>query len=96
MHAIILYMDFSVSNPMNTQISFDTETPLDVHLPGPLVSGGLLFFVGIVGVFSLVMIYHWFTYGRNKVLSAGTTVVYLGGVLFFIGMIIQIFTSLAQ
>lgn len=89
-------MEFPIENPINTQISFHTETPLDIKLPASIVSSVLLVFVGVVGIFSLIMIYHWFTYGRNKIVSIGTTVVYVGGVLFFMGAIIELFTTFAK
>jgi hypothetical protein len=59
-------------------------------------SPALFVLIGVVGVFSIVMIYHWFTYGRNKILSFGTLIVYLCGVLFLMGGIIDIFMKLAK
>ncbi len=85
-----------MESPIDADISFFSEEPKDFKIPSEVVSPALLVFIGIVGLFSIVMIYHWFTYGRNKILSIGTMIVYLCGTLFLVGGIIDIFTKLAK
>lgn len=89
-------MEFSVENPLDTQISFSSESSKDFKIPENIASPTLMIFVAIVGIFSIVMIYHWFAYGRNKILSLGTTIIYVCGVLFLTGMIIQLFIAISK
>lgn len=89
-------MEFSVESPINVGSSFFSEETRDFKIPQNVVSPALFVLIGIVGVFSIVMIYHWFTYGKSKILSLSTLVVYLCGILFLLGGIIDIVTKLAK
>lgn len=89
-------MEFSIESPIDGGSSLFSEEPMDFKIPESVVSPALFVLIGVVGVFSIVMIYHWFTYGRNKILSFGTLIVYLCGVLFLMGGIIDIFMKLAK
>lgn len=89
-------MEFSIESPIDGGSSLFSEEPMDFKIPESVASPALFVLIGVVGVFSIVMIYHWFTYGRNKILSFGTLIVYLCGVLFLMGGIIDIFMKLAK
>ena len=89
-------MEFSIESPIDGGSSLFSEEPMDFKIPESVVSPALFVLIGVVGVFSIAMIYHWFTYGRNKILSFGTLIVYLCGVLFLMGGIIDIFMKLAK
>lgn len=89
-------MEFSIESPIDGGSSLFSEEPMDFKIPESVASPALFVLIGVVGVFSIVMIYHWFTYGRNKILSFGTLIVYLCGALFLMGGIIDIFMKLAK
>ena len=89
-------MEFSIESPIDGGDSLFSEEPRDLKILESVSSPALFVLIGVVGVFSIVMIYHWFTYGRTKILSFGTLIVYLCGVLFLMGGIIDIFMKLAK
>ena len=68
-------MEFSIESPIDGGDSLFSEEPMDFKIPESVVSPALFVLIGVVGVFSIVMIYHWYTYARNKIVSFGALIV---------------------